>query len=74
MSGWTGEILGGAAVIPLQPEIDKNGDCVLPLLYTFPMGNGESISEGSALVRPFKKILKNGKPVGKIYYIFYKEK
>jgi hypothetical protein len=74
MSGWTGEVLGGAAVIPLQPEIDKNGDCVLPLLYTFPMGNGGSISESSALVRPFEKILKNGKPVGKIYYIFYKEK
>ncbi len=60
-------------MIPLKPEIDKNGDRILPLLYTFPIGNGGSISESSALVRPFKKILRDGKPIGKIYYIFYKD-
>lgn len=74
MSEWTGGVLGGASVTPLKPEIDNNGDRILPLLYVFPMGNGGSISEDSALVRPFKKILRDGKPVGKIYYIFYKEK
>lgn len=74
MSEWTGGVLGGASVTPLKPEIDNNGDRILPLLYTFPMGNGGSISESSALVRPFKKILRDGKPVGKIYYIFHKEK
>jgi hypothetical protein len=74
MSGWTGGVLGEADVIPLEPETDKNGDRILPLLYIFPMGNGGSITPNSALVRPFKKILMDGKPVGKIYYVFYKEK
>ncbi len=73
MSVWSGKALGEASVIPLNPEIDRNGDRILPLLYTFPIGNGGSISENSALVRPFKKILKDGKPIGKIHYIFYKE-
>ena len=73
MSGWTGEALGEADVIPLQQEIDSNGDRILPLLYIFPIGNGGSISESSALVRPFKKILKDGKPIGKIHFVFYKE-
>jgi hypothetical protein len=74
LSGWTGEFLGEADVIPLEPKIDTNGDRILPLLYVFPMGNGGSISESSALVRPFKKILRDGKPIGKISYVFYQDK
>lgn len=73
MTKWTNQVLGKASMIPLKPEIDKNGDRILPLLYTFPIGNGGSLSESSALVRPFKKILRDGKPIGKIYYIFYKD-
>jgi len=58
-------------LISLEPNIDKNGDHYLPLLYIFPIENGGSISENSALVRLFKKILRDGKPIGKISYVFY---
>jgi hypothetical protein len=56
MSGWTSEVLGEAGVVSLEPNIDKNGDHYLPLLYVFPTENGGSISENSGLVRPFKKL------------------
>lgn len=42
-------------------------------VYSFPIGIGNSVSENPALVRPFKKVLEQGKPMGTIGYIFYQE-
>lgn len=74
MSGWTEDPPEEASILVLNPSIDEDGQAYLPLLYTFSFGNGGSVHEKSALVRPFRKILVDGKPIGKISYIFYKEK
>jgi hypothetical protein len=70
---WTEEILGTATLTPLPPRLDNNGQPYLPLVYRFPIGEGDSVSENSALVRPFKRVLEKGKPMGTIGYIFYQE-
>ncbi|MGQ0796015.1 MAG: hypothetical protein ACT4N5_07535 [Nitrosopumilaceae archaeon] len=66
--------LGKAYFLPLDPLIDENGRPNMPIYYCFPVGSGDSISEDSALVRPLRKIIRDGKPIGKIAYVFYKER
>jgi hypothetical protein len=41
--------------------------------YVLPAGEGKSISEDSALVRSFRNVLKEGKPMGRIAFLFYEE-
>lgn len=65
--------MGEAEIVPLEPMVDATGQPYLPLLYTFPMGNGGSANENSALVKPFRKIIRDGKPIGRINYVFYQE-
>ena len=69
-----GGILGNAYFIPLKPMLNQIGKPYLPIYCVFPKGEADSISEDSALVRPFRKILREGKPIGKITYVFYQEK
>jgi hypothetical protein len=70
---WSESILGDATLTPFPPKLDSNGQLYLPLVYSFPIGIGNNVSENSALVRPFKKVLEKGKPMGTIGYIFYQE-
>jgi len=71
---WHKEKEGIAYLIPLNPMIDENGESYIPLMYTFPLGSQLGIDQNSVLVRPFHKVLKEGKPMGTITFIFYQEK
>lgn len=68
---WTEGILGNATLTPMPPRLHIKGQPYLPLVCRFPVGEGDSVSENSALVRPFKRVLEKGKPMGTIGYIFY---
>lgn len=70
---WSEGIIGEAALTPSPPKMDNNGQPYLPLVYEFPIGSGDSVSDSSALVRPFRRVLEKGKPMGTICYIFYQE-
>jgi hypothetical protein len=70
---WEKEKEGIAYLIAIHPMIDENGESYIPLMYTFPLGNEMSVDQNSVLVRPFYKVLKEGKPMGTISYIFYQE-
>jgi hypothetical protein len=70
---WEGEELGNASLIPLAPQKDEAGDSYLPLIYDFPLGKNISVDDNSALVRPFRRVLEKGKPIGTINYVFYQE-
>ena len=70
---WTGGPVGFASIIGEPPQIDNLGKAYLTLRYIFPRGTGGSINQTSALVRPFQKILEEGKPTGKITFVFYQE-
>ena len=67
------DISGKCSLVALKPLIDDDGKPYLPLMYDFPFGQDFGVSQDSALVRPFHKALRDGKPVGTINYIFYKE-
>jgi hypothetical protein len=71
---WEGEELGNAYLLPLAPQKDIDGEPYLPLVYHFPLGKKMSVHKDSALVRPFRRVLETGKPIGTINYIFYQEK
>jgi hypothetical protein len=70
---WEKEKEGIAYLIALDPLIDETGESYIPLMYTFPLGDEMSVNQNSVLVRPFYKVLKEGKPMGTISYIFYQE-
>jgi hypothetical protein len=69
--GWNGKDLGYAQIKILQPRETEQGQPYLPILYNFPIGNGSSIDTNSALVRPFRKLMEEGKPIGKINFVFF---
>lgn len=69
---WGGGILGTAYMEFGECHFDEKNS-FLPIHYVFPQGNQESIDQNSALVRPFKKLLRDGKPVGKVSYVFFME-
>jgi hypothetical protein len=71
--GRSGGPLGNASITPLEPRVDSNGEPYFPILYNFPIGTGHSIKENSALVKPFRNILNEGKPAEKIVFVFYQE-
>jgi hypothetical protein len=71
--GRSGGPLGNAQIILMDPQIDANGQPYIPLYYDFPFGTGNSINEYSALVKPFRKLLEEGKPIGKTAFLFYRE-
>ncbi len=48
----------------------KNQDTV-ELTLTLSMGEGTTYSQTSCLIRPLLKLIRTGKPMGKINYIFY---
>jgi hypothetical protein len=62
-----------ASLHVFDPLIDDDGQAYVPLMYVFPFGQVLGVNQDSALVRPFHKALQDGKPVGKINYIFYEE-
>lgn len=56
-----------------KPILDGNGDYFIPLYYKFPFGSEININDNSALIRPFRKLLNQGKPIGNLTFIFYRE-
>lgn len=72
--GRSGGPLGNAYILPLNPQIDANGEHCIPISYNFPLATGGSINDDSALVNPFKKVLNDGKPIGKTAFAFYHDK
>ena len=71
--GRSGGVIGGASVRVLDIEWTPEGNPIIPLEYRFPFGMGVSISQSSALVKPFRKLLDNGKPIGKVTFVFFRE-
>jgi hypothetical protein len=74
--GWSegNGIIGNASLVSLNPLLDENGHPYLPLMYVFPFGTELEVDQNSALVRPFKKVLTDGKPIGDINYIPFMKK
>lgn len=66
---WAGGPVGFANLIC---DIEKNPPS-LKLKYTLPIGKGISTDTNSALIRPFKKILRDGKNPGKLTYVFLRD-
>lgn len=71
--GRSGGAIGDAYIKLLDPKIDTKGNPYIPLYYHFPVGIGNSINEYSALVKPFRKLIEEGKPIGKTAFVFYRE-
>jgi hypothetical protein len=71
--GRSGGPFGNATITVLKPQIDSNGEPYFPILYEFPIGTGHSIDENSALVKPFRNILKEGRPDEEIMFVFHEE-
>jgi hypothetical protein len=69
--GRSGGPFGNATITVLKPQIDSNGEPYFPILYEFPIGTGHSIDENSALVKPFRNILKEGRPDEEIMFVFH---
>jgi hypothetical protein len=67
---WTGGIAGFANI---SYEVKEKPVPALKIKYHFPIGEGISTNENSALIRPFRKILQDGKNPGKISYLFLKD-
>jgi hypothetical protein len=68
-------IEGKAELIPLDPLVDEKGVKYIPLMYLFPYGRDVlRVDQNSVLVRPFYNVLKEGKPMGTISYVFYQDK
>lgn len=51
----------------------ENNSWKLDVDYIFPYGHDESTNQESVLVKPFRSLLTEGKLIGKLKYIFYKE-
>jgi hypothetical protein len=73
MLGRSGGDIGNAYIDVLDVQIDANLNYYIPIYYHLPGGRGDSISECSALVRPFRKLMEEGKPIGKTAFLFYRE-
>lgn len=73
MSSKNGGPIGNCYIQPLDTKRDQKGKYHLPIYYYFPLGEGNSITENSALVKPFKKIM-DGSPINSVAFVFYKEK
>ena len=73
MSSISGGPVGNCYIIPLDTRKNQNGEYYLPIYYYFTLGEGNSITENSALVKPFKKIM-DGSPINSVAFVFYKEK
>jgi hypothetical protein len=71
--GRSGGDIGEAYLEVLDIEWTPEGEQFIPLKYHFPFGNRTSIDESSALVKPFKKLMDDGRPTGKIAFVFYRE-
>lgn len=67
---WDGKILGLAK---FDYKILEKPVPALKIVYQLPVGSGTSTNVDSALIRPFRKILNDGKPVGNINYVFLKD-
>lgn len=72
-SEWTGGVVGIASYDIKEPR-NENGISYLPIEYNFQTGKGPILNDDSALVRSFRQLLVEGKPIRKINFIFYKEK
>lgn len=70
---WSGGPIGVASVEVNPPIVNDDGTAYIPLVYQFPIGKGYHIQSESSLVRPFRKLLDSGNPIGKINFIFYSE-
>lgn len=71
--GRSGGQLGSAKISIWESRIDSNGEPYFPIYYDFPIGTGHSLDENSALVKPFRTILKEGKPPEEILFVFHEE-
>jgi hypothetical protein len=71
--GRSGGDLGYTHIDAMDPQVDANGEFYIPIHYYFPTGNGNSISADSALVKPFRKLMEEGKHIGKTTFVFYNE-
>ena len=71
--GTSGGPLGYAYVRPLDVVSNINGRLAIPIKYHFPVGHGNSIKTQSALVKPFEKLMEEGKPHGQVAFVFYRE-
>lgn len=69
-SKWIGGIAGLASI---SYNVKETPVPALKIKYHFPIGRGISTNENSALVRPFRKILQDGKNPGKISFLFLKD-
>lgn len=68
---WDNEVIGvgktSLSVIPGEKE-----DALI-IEINSPVGEGEGSGDDSALMRPFRKILRDGQKAGKITYVFHKD-
>lgn len=67
---WEGGIAGLSSI---SYEVKETPVPSLRIKYHFSIGQGISTNENSALVRPFRKVLQDGKDPGKISYLFLKD-
>ena len=61
-TGRSGGPIGHAHISVSDPVKDDNGKFYIPIYYHFPVGRGNSINPDSALVKPFEKLMVEGKP------------
>lgn len=69
----SGGQLGGAKISIREPHKDSTGELYIPIHYNFTIGRGPSLDENSALVKPFRYILNDGKPPDEISFVFHQE-
>ncbi|MGH2612615.1 MAG: hypothetical protein ACRDFB_06145 [Rhabdochlamydiaceae bacterium] len=73
MSNWDGEKYKIANLDMEPTTFNDDGSSRISIIYNFPMGYGSNSDQESALVRPFRKVIREGKPIGKISYLFFKD-
>jgi hypothetical protein len=71
--GRSGGQLRSAKISIREPRKDSTGQLYIPIYYDFPIGGWPSLDENSALVKPFRNILKGGKPPDGISFVFHQE-
>lgn len=71
--GWNGGVIGNANISIKQVGLIGSNPAI-ELSYNFPIGNKINIDQNSSLVRPFTKLIEDGKPAGKINFLFFQEK
>jgi hypothetical protein len=70
---YDGGVVGSVTVDVSRPFVDKDGKPCILFRFNFPFGDTSKIDDESALLRPFRKILRDGEPMGKIVYSFHEE-